>query len=108
MPLTMHKAAASLQLRIIAPDRPGIGSSSQLPQRTVQQYAADMAEICQQLGVQQFSAMASSAGSMYALALTMAPETRDMIVGKVGESGLRLAQPSLGHASSIAGAFLGT
>jgi pimeloyl-ACP methyl ester carboxylesterase len=83
MPLTMHKAAASLQLRIIAPDRPGVGSSSQLPHRTVQQYAADIAEICQQLGVQQFSVMASSAGSMYALALTMAAETRDMIVGKV-------------------------
>uniref|UniRef100_A0A383V9Q8 AB hydrolase-1 domain-containing protein n=1 Tax=Tetradesmus obliquus TaxID=3088 RepID=A0A383V9Q8_TETOB len=83
MPLTMHKAASSLQLNIIAPDRPGIGSSSPLPCRTVQQYPADIAEICQQLGIKQFSVMASSAGTLYALALTLAPETRDMIVGKV-------------------------
>jgi hypothetical protein len=83
MPLTMHKAASSLQLKIIAPDRPGIGSSSHLPKGTVQQYPADIVEICQQLGVQHFSVMASSAGTMYALALTLAPETRDMVVGKV-------------------------
>jgi pimeloyl-ACP methyl ester carboxylesterase len=49
----------------------------------VQQYPADIAEICQQLGIKQFSVMASSAGTMYALALTLAPETRDLIVGKV-------------------------
>eukprot|EP00882_Tetradesmus_deserticola_P027818 GHRQ01030947.1.p1 GENE.GHRQ01030947.1~~GHRQ01030947.1.p1 ORF type:complete len:119 (+),score=39.87 GHRQ01030947.1:260-616(+) len=84
MPLTMHAAAAALQLRIICPDSPGIGGSSQLPQRTVQHYPADVAEICQQLELRQFSVMASSAGAMYALALTLAPETRGLIVGKVG------------------------
>jgi pimeloyl-ACP methyl ester carboxylesterase len=86
MPLTMHKAASALQLNIIAPDRPGIGSSSQLPNRTVQQYPSDIAEICQQLGIKQFSVMASSAGTMYALALTLAPETCSMIIGKVSSS----------------------
>jgi pimeloyl-ACP methyl ester carboxylesterase len=50
MALVLHSAAEQLQLRIIAPDRPGIGLSTALPSRTVQQYPADLAELCDQLG----------------------------------------------------------
>lgn len=50
MALVLHAAAEQLQLRIIAPDRPGIGLSTPLPSRTVQQYPADLAELCDQLG----------------------------------------------------------
>jgi hypothetical protein len=50
MALVLHAAAEQLQLRIIAPDRPGIGLSTALHSRTVQQYPADLAELCDQLG----------------------------------------------------------
>lgn len=50
MALILHAAAEALQLRVIAPDRPGIGASSPLHSRTVQQYPADLAELCDQLG----------------------------------------------------------
>lgn len=59
------------------------GHSSPLPGRTVQQYPADVAELCQQLNTQQFSIMAMSAGTMYAMALTIAEETKGMVVGPV-------------------------
>eukprot|EP00878_Enallax_costatus_P029875 GHUV01032441.1.p1 GENE.GHUV01032441.1~~GHUV01032441.1.p1 ORF type:complete len:169 (+),score=34.17 GHUV01032441.1:318-824(+) len=83
MALTMHKAASTLGLRIIAPDRPGIGNSSPAPGRTVDRYPADVANFCNQLGIRRFSIMASSAGTMYALACFVAPETRDMVAGPV-------------------------
>lgn len=95
MPLTMHKAAAALGLRITALDRPGIGASSPQPNRTVQQYPADVAELCEQLSIKQFSIFASSAGTMYALALTLAPETKHMVVGKVRSTHLNTAVHSL-------------
>lgn len=50
MALVLHAAAEQLQLRVVAPDRPGVGGSSFLPQRTVQHYPQDLAELCDQLG----------------------------------------------------------
>lgn len=50
MALVLHAAAEQLKLRIIAPDRPGVGASTFLPSRTVQHYTADLAELCDQLG----------------------------------------------------------
>jgi len=50
MALVLHAAAQELNLRIVAPDRPGVGESSHKPQRTVVEYPADIAELCDQLG----------------------------------------------------------
>jgi pimeloyl-ACP methyl ester carboxylesterase len=50
MALVLHAAALQLNLRVLAPDRPGIGQSSFQQRRTVQQYPADLAELCDQLG----------------------------------------------------------
>lgn len=171
MALVLHAAAEALQLRIIAPDRPGIGGSSPLQGRSVQQYPADLAELCDQLGAAQtthadlyrlpcclqhllaapvvkwlvfvsggatttqqcrqgslslplvtclhlcrslhvcggrmcvvcnsgvevFSIMASSAGTMYALAATLAQETRHRVVGKVS----RGVQGACAHALGV-------
>jgi len=94
MTLTMHEAAMSCNLKIIALDRPGIGTSSPQPQRKVADYPADVLQLCQQLDIHQFSIMASSAGTMYALACTLASETKDMVVGKVRkETGVPLLLP---------------
>lgn len=50
MALVLHAAATQLNLRVIAPDRPGVGDSTPVPGRTVQQYPADIAELCGALG----------------------------------------------------------
>lgn len=83
MALTFHKDALRLKLRILAPDRPGIGGSTPQPNRTVRDYPGDVAQMCQLLHVDKFSMWGSSAGTMYALASTAAPETKDKVVPKV-------------------------
>eukprot|EP00879_Flechtneria_rotunda_P030007 GHRR01032491.1.p1 GENE.GHRR01032491.1~~GHRR01032491.1.p1 ORF type:complete len:121 (-),score=18.88 GHRR01032491.1:625-987(-) len=90
-PLILHKAAEALHLKVIALDRPGYCQSSPLPCRTVKQYPQDVVELCAQLRISKFSIMASSAGTLYALACTLAPETKDMVVGKVCGKLLRAA-----------------
>lgn len=50
MALVLHAAAEALNLRVVAPDRPGVGQSTFLPGRTVEQYAADVSELCEHLG----------------------------------------------------------
>ncbi|KAF8067212.1 R1 [Scenedesmus sp. PABB004] len=81
--LVMHRAAERLGLQLIGLDRPGYGDSTPLPGRRVTDYAADLAEVADQLGLSRFSCLASSAGTMYALAAARADETRDRIAGKV-------------------------
>jgi pimeloyl-ACP methyl ester carboxylesterase len=83
MALALHKAANVAGLRIIAPDRPSIGSSTPLDGRTVQSYCTDLAELADQLQAPCFGLMAVSAGAMYALAATLAPQTAHRVRGRV-------------------------
>jgi pimeloyl-ACP methyl ester carboxylesterase len=61
--------AAQNGIRLIAVDRPGIGFSDPNPGRTVVTWADDVAELCDQLGINDFAAMGWSMGGQYALAL---------------------------------------
>ena len=61
-------AAKRLGLRLLAPDRPGFGESTFLPGRTIGNWAADVAELTDQLGLQRFAVVGVSGGGPYALA----------------------------------------
>lgn len=60
--------AADLGLRLIAPDRPGIGISTPLPGRRLLDWPTDVREFADRLGLDQFSIVGWSGGGPYALA----------------------------------------
>ena len=66
--------ALTLKLRLITPDRPGVGGSEPYPERERQgpmTWHQDVATICQHLDISQFSVLAHSAGAIYALATAL-------------------------------------
>lgn len=65
---TLHDAALERRLRIVAPDRPGMGRSTFVPDRRVMHHAADVASLLDQLRIDRFSVIAYSGGSPYGLA----------------------------------------
>lgn len=65
-------AARTAGVRLISPDRPGIGGSDPHPGRTILDWADDVAELMDQFGVGRFAAMGWSMGGQYAAALARA------------------------------------
>ncbi|CAO2654900.1 Nn.00g116330.m01.CDS01 [Neocucurbitaria sp. VM-36] len=63
--------AATLKLRLITPDRPGIGGSQVDPNGTPLSWPDDVLVICQALKISKFSLLAHSAGAVYALATSL-------------------------------------
>jgi len=61
--------AADLGVRIISPDRPGIASSGPKPGRDTLDWANDVAELLDSLGIDRFATMGWSMGGQYALAV---------------------------------------
>ena len=61
-------AAREAGVRLIAPDRPGIGGSDRDPGRTVASWAADVAALADHLGLDRFATVGWSAGGPHALA----------------------------------------
>lgn len=55
-------------VRLVAPDRPGIGGSERLPGRRVADWAADVAALADALGIARFAVLGWSAGGPYAIA----------------------------------------
>lgn len=55
-------------LRIIAPDRPGIGRSTRVPMPSVNGYAAELGALADALGIGAFAILGYSGGGPYALA----------------------------------------
>ncbi|CAN5673856.1 alpha/beta hydrolase [soil metagenome] len=62
-------AAKRCRVRLISPDRPGIGLSDPQPGRTLLDWARDVAELLDQLEVQRFAVMGWSMGGQYAAAV---------------------------------------
>jgi pimeloyl-ACP methyl ester carboxylesterase len=56
-------------IRLISPDRPGIGISEPLPGRTILDWARDIGELTQQIAVDRFAVMGWSMGGQYAAAV---------------------------------------
>ena len=64
--------ARRLQIRLIAPERPGIGLSSPLAQREILDWPGDVAELVETLGLSSFGVIGLSGGGAGALPVVVA------------------------------------
>ncbi len=64
----VHEPARRLGMRIIAPERPGFGLSTFQHNRTLADWASDMAELANHLGLNHFGVAGISGGGPYAAA----------------------------------------
>ncbi len=60
-------AASELGVRIVSPDRPGVGRSDRHPAASTADWAADAEELLDALGIERCAVMGWSAGGQYAL-----------------------------------------
>lgn len=82
---TAHEAAKALGLRLLAPDRPGIGLSTPRPGRTTADFADDVAAFADALGLPRFGTLGWSLGGQYALAVAARlPERTSAVVVVAG------------------------
>lgn len=65
-----HQTALSNGIRLICIDRPGIGDSSYLQQRTLKDYPKDLQELAKELEITQFGLIGWTGGAAYALAVS--------------------------------------
>lgn len=63
-----HSACTKHMIRLIAPDRPGIGLSTYQPNRRIIDWPADVLALADHLKISQFYILAVSGGASYALA----------------------------------------
>ncbi|QKT11838.1 alpha/beta hydrolase [Rhodococcus sp. W8901] len=68
--------AEAAGIRLISPDRPGIGLSDPSPGRTVLDWAADVEELADHLGIERMAVLGWSMGGQYAAALGYALASR--------------------------------
>jgi pimeloyl-ACP methyl ester carboxylesterase len=86
-------------LRVIAPDRPGIGQSDFQPGRRIVDWPADVSELAEALGIQQLGVIGLSCGGPYAAATAHAlPDrvTRLALVSSVGRFDIPEATRGMG------------
>lgn len=98
----LDAAARALDIRIVAPDRPGMNGSTFQPDRAITDWPADVLELADHESVRAstFAVLGTSGGAPYALACCAAvPESRLLCAGVV--SGLYPA--SLGTAGMLMG-----
>src|SRR3954470_4717286 len=62
-------AAAAAGVRLISPDRPGVGRSDPRPGRTIDDWARDVAGLLDLIDVDRFAVMGWSMGGQYAAAV---------------------------------------
>lgn len=74
-------------VRVIAPDRPGIGRSTFQPGRTLLNWGEDIRRLADLLGVERFLVAGVSAGGPYALAVASHLADRVTAVGSIAGSG---------------------
>ncbi len=68
----LHELAAERGLRVIAPDRPGVGLSDPLPSRGFSHWPQDVAGLADALGIERFRIYGLSGGAPYTLATAAA------------------------------------
>ncbi len=61
-----HEAAVAKGVRLISPDRPGMGLSTYQPSRRLTDWPADVKALTESLGMKRFAVMGWSAGGPYA------------------------------------------
>jgi pimeloyl-ACP methyl ester carboxylesterase len=75
--------AARLGIRLLAVDRPGIGLSTSRPGRTLLDFARDVGNLADTIGLQRFGILAWSGGGPYALGCAWAMGSRVTQVGLI-------------------------
>jgi pimeloyl-ACP methyl ester carboxylesterase len=86
-------------IRLISPDRPGIGQSDPLPVRRITDWPADVNELADSLGIGQFAVLGVSAGGPFAAAVAHAlPErvSRLVLVSSLGRFDIPGASSGMG------------
>lgn len=78
--------ASDLGVRVIAPDRPGIGLSTRLARRRLLDWPVDLEQLLDSCGVRRFGVLAWSGGGPYALAAAWAMPDRVSVVGLVSSA----------------------
>ena len=73
-----------LGIRIIVPDRPGMGLSDPQPHRRIVDWSADVRELAAQLNLPRFAVVGSSGGAPFALACGVALPEHVCAVGIIG------------------------
>jgi pimeloyl-ACP methyl ester carboxylesterase len=68
----LDEAARTAGVRVVAPERPGLGRSSPQPGRTLLDHASDVHALVEALGLRGFAVLGESGGGPYALALAYA------------------------------------
>jgi len=82
---TASDVCAELGIRLVSPDRPGIGSSSPSPGRSTAAWAADLRQLLDHLGVERAGALGWSMGGQYAIASAgLLPDRIDGLVVVAG------------------------
>jgi pimeloyl-ACP methyl ester carboxylesterase len=109
----LDAAVRSLGIRYLAVNRPGFGGSDPSPGRTVADYAADVEQLADALGVERFSVIGVSAGGPFALACAWALPDRVVAAaaasplapacGIAGSPSLRYRVPGAGFRVPLAG-----
>lgn len=83
--LPLHEAALAAGVRLIAPDRPGVGATSPSRDRGFDTGGEDAVALLDALGVEHAAALGFSGGAGYSLALALAhPERIDRVVVACG------------------------
>src|SRR5215472_889851 len=93
-------------VRIIAPDRPGMGTSSFQPGRRLTDWADDVRQLADSLEIQRFLVAGFSGGGPHALAVAHGLPDRVIAVGSIAGAGLigtRDARTALKHANPCGG-----
>jgi pimeloyl-ACP methyl ester carboxylesterase len=75
--------ASSLGIRLVCPDRPGVGGSSYLQGRRLADWPADLGALAARLDVDRFMLAGKSAGGPYALACCAALGSRISVCGLI-------------------------
>jgi pimeloyl-ACP methyl ester carboxylesterase len=106
----LHAAAVEQGLRVLAPDRPGVGGSDPHPGRTVAGYASDDAEqVLDLLGIERVRVGGLSNGGMYAMSVASGLPDRVLQVVPVNPA-VPIADPavraSVTRTTRLAYAFL--
>ncbi|WP_068826518.1 alpha/beta fold hydrolase [Pseudomonas sp. BMS12] len=83
----LDEPARRLGVRLIAADRPGVGSSSPQPQRSILSWAADVEQLAEHLGLARFGVLGISCGGPYALACALRLRERLSFAGLVAGMG---------------------
>lgn len=78
------RVAAHLNIRLLAPDRPGLGASTFQAARTIRAWGADMRQLADHFALERFAVMGVSGGGPYALSCAAGMPERVGRVALVG------------------------